>query len=339
MRHPARLGVALATLALTAVGCSSSGESSADGSADKAAARTTTVTSCGRKLSFDEPPKRAVALDQSATETLLELGLGDRMAGTANLKTKIAKEYREAYAQVPVLSPKVLTGEQLRAAAPDIVIASFDDLYAKDRVGTREELAELELPSYVSAVECPKHNAPDKTPFDLLFGDYENYGRIFGVEDRAAELVAEQRAVVGKAAETGKRVEGEPTVVWLYSVYNGLPYVAGKSGLPSEMSRLVGARNAFDDVAEEWPEVSWEQIADRDPDFIVVGDLSERGAPGDSAEEKLKMMREDTLVSKLTAVEKNRIIEVPGIEMDPSVRTTHTLGLLIEGMEELGYVR
>lgn len=339
MRHPLRFGVALAAFVLTAVGCSPSGASSDDGSADKAAARTVTVTSCGRKLSFDELPERAVALDQSATETLLELGLEDRMAGTANLKTRIAKEYQDAYAKVPVLNPKTLTGEQLRAATPDFVVASFDDLYAKDRVGTREELAGLGLPSYVSAVECPKRNAPDKTPFDLLFDDYENYGRIFGVEDRAAKLVAEQRAVVGEAAATAEKVEGEPTVLWLYSVYNGLPYVAGKGGLPSEMSRLVGARNAFDDVAEEWPEVSWEQIADRDPDFIVVGDLSERGAPGDSAEEKLKMMREDTLVSELTAVRKNRIIEVPGIEMDPSVRTTHTLELLIEGMKELGYVR
>jgi iron complex transport system substrate-binding protein len=297
------------------------------------------VTSCGRKLSFDEPPERAVALDQSTTETLLELGLEDRMAGTANLKTEIAEKYRDAYAKVPVLNPRILTGEQLRAATPDLVVASFDDLYAKDRVGTREELAGLGLPSYVSAVECPKQNAPDKTPFDLLFDDYENYGRIFGVEDRAAKLVAEQRAVVDEAAAAAEKAEGEPTVVWLYSVYNGLPYVAGKDGLPSEMSRLVGARNAFDDVAEEWPEVSWEQIADRDPDFIVVGDLSERGAPGDSAEEKLTMMREDTLVSKLTAVRKNRVVEVPGIEMDPSVRTTHTLKLLIEGMKELGYVR
>ncbi|CAM5300150.1 ABC transporter substrate-binding protein [Streptomyces griseomycini] len=339
MRHPLRLGVALAAFALTAVGCSSSGASSDDGSADKAAARTATVTSCGRKLSFDEPPERAVALDQSATETLLELGLEDRMAGTANLKTKIAEEYQDAYAEVPVLNPKILTGEQLRAATPDFVVASFDDLYAKDRVGTREELAGLGLPSYVSAVECPKQNAPGKTPFDLLFDDYENYGRIFGVEDRAAKLVAEQRAVVDEAAATAEEVEGEPTVVWLYSVYDGLPYVAGKGGLPSEMSRLVGARNAFDDIAEEWPEVSWEQVADRDPDFIVVGDLSERGAPGDSAEEKLRMMRGDTLVSKLTAVRKNRIVEVPGIEMDPSVRTTHTLKLLIEGMKELGYVR
>ncbi|MFI7351593.1 ABC transporter substrate-binding protein [Streptomyces sp. NPDC049936] len=338
MRRPARLGVGLSTLALALAGCSSSPDST-DDAGRGGTGEATKVTSCGRQLGFEEPPQRAVTLDQSATETLLELGLADRMAGTSYLKTKVAEKYRDAYADVPALSPDILTGEQLRAANPDVVVASFADLYAKDRAGTREELAELELPAYVSAVDCPKQNDPEKTAFDLLFDDYANFGRIFGVEERAAKLVEEQRAVVREAEGTADQVQGTPSVVWLYSVYDDKPYVAGKGGLPSEMSRLVGAKNAFDDVDEEWPEVSWEQIADRDPDFIVVGDLSERGKPGDSAEEKLKMMRDHPVVSKLTAVEKNRTIEVPGIEMDPSVRTTHTLGLLIEGMKDLGYVR
>ncbi|GAA2106872.1 ABC transporter substrate-binding protein [Streptomyces synnematoformans] len=335
MRHPARFtGVAVA-LAVVAAACSSPDDSAAT---DDGGGQAATVASCGRKLSFDEPPQRAVTLDQSSTETLLALGLADRMAGTSNLKTKVAGKYADAYGEVPVLSPKILTGERLREAAPDVVVSSFTDLFTKDQVGTREELGELGLPSYVSAVDCPQHHDPGKTPFDLLFDDYENLGRIFGAEKRAEQLAAEQRAAVEQATETAEKVTEKPTVVWLYSVYKGLPYVAGESGMPSEMSRLVGAQNAFDDVDEDWPEVSWEAIAEKDPDVIVVGDLSERGAPGDSAEEKLDMIRKDPLTSKLTAVTENRIIEVPGIEMDPSVRTVNTLRLLTKGLKDLGYV-
>ncbi|WP_026257884.1 ABC transporter substrate-binding protein [Actinopolymorpha alba] len=337
MRQPARLGAALA-MVIAAVGCSTPiGEDSAG--ADQATVQKATVTSCGRTLSFDEVPSRAVTLDQSSTETLLALGLGGQLAGTSNLKTKVGKEFQDAYAKVPVLSSKVITGEQLRAAAPDLVVSSFTDLYTRDRVGTRDELSKVGLPSYVSAVDCPQQNAPDKTPFELLFDDYRNLGTIFDVGARANKLVREQQAVIEQAAETRENVEGEPSVVWLYSVYNGLPYVAGRDGMASEMSRLVGAKNAFDDVAESWPEVSWEEVANRDPDFIVIGDLSERGAPGDSAKEKLTMMRDDPLVSKLTAVTENRIIVVPGIEMDPSVRTVNTLRLLTKGMKDLKYAR
>lgn len=294
----------------------------------------TTVRSCGQELSFPAPPQRVVTLDQSSTETMLALGLADRMVGTANLKTRVAPEYQAAYDTVPVLSPKLLTGEQLRAATPDFVMASFPAQYTADRAGTREELAELGLPSFVSAVSCPENGA---SPFDLLFADYTALGRIFGVEDRATALVADQRAAVAAAEQVGRGVSSKPTVLWLYSTFNGTPYVAGGTGLPTAMSAALGAENAFDDVGEDWPEVSWERIAERDPDVIVVGDLSERGSPGDSAAEKITMMREHPVMSRLAAVRDNRIIEVPGIEMDPSVRSVHALEVFAAGMRGLGH--
>ncbi|MGW5847921.1 ABC transporter substrate-binding protein [Streptomyces sp. NPDC055254] len=339
MRHRTRLGLTLA-LVLATAGCSTAADRPA--AAGPSAGTASTLTSCGRELSFARPPERAVALDQTSTETLLELGLQDRMAGTANLKTKIPAQYQDAYATVPVIAPKIATAEQVRSATPDFVVAGSADLYTKDRAGTREELGTLKVPTFVSAVDCPQHDGTGKTPFELLFSDYEQLGRVFGAEERAAELARRQRAAVTSAGETGAKVAGtgkQPTVVYLYSVFNGMPYVAGRTGLPSEMSRIVGARNAFDDVNEDWPEVSWEEVAKRDPDFIVIGDLSERGRPGDSAAEKRKAMAEDPVVSRLAAVRDNRIVEVPGIELDPSVRSVHALGLLATGMKDLGHVR
>ncbi|MFD0266333.1 ABC transporter substrate-binding protein [Streptomyces sp. NPDC127106] len=343
MRHPARLGTALAAalvLAATA-GCSATDTEPA-AERPTASARAASFASCGRQVSFAQPPRRTVALDQTSTETLLELGLQDRMAGTANLKTKIPAQYAAAYAKVPVIAPKIATGEQLRAATPDFVVAASTDLFTKDRAGTREELDALKVPTFVSAVDCPQQNPAGKTPFELLFSDYENLGAVFGAEDRAAGLVAAQRAAVAKAGENAAKVPGgadQPTVVYLYSVFNGMPYVAGRTGLPSEMSRIVGAKNAFDDIGEDWPEVTWEEVVKRDPDFIVIGDLSERGRPGDSAAEKRAAMTAHPVVSRLAAVRDNRILEVPGIELDPSVRSVHVLGLLADGMKDLGYVR
>lgn len=137
MRHPARLGIAL-TIALATAGCSTAAGDGSRTDAEpgaRASAPAASVTSCGRQVSVAGPPKRAVALDQTSTETLLELGLQDRMAGTANLKTKIPPQYGAAYAKVPVIAPKIATGEQLRAATPDFVVAGSTDLYTKDRAG------------------------------------------------------------------------------------------------------------------------------------------------------------------------------------------------------------
>jgi iron complex transport system substrate-binding protein len=126
-------------------------------------------------------------------------------------------------------------------------------------------------------------------------------------------------------------------VVWVYSVYGDAPYVAGKTAMPSEMSRIAGARNAFDDLDEDWPSVTWEQIAARDPDFLVIGDLSERGKPGDSAADKLRAIRANPVMAQLDAARKNRFITVPGTEMDPSVRTVDALPRLTAGMRALGH--
>ncbi|MFF0742703.1 ABC transporter substrate-binding protein [Streptomyces sp. NPDC004111] len=333
MSRSVRVGAAALALSFAAAGCSAGPPQAG------AAAEGVRVTSCGRELTFPKTPQRAVTLDQSATEVLLELGLQGRMAGTSNLKTRIAPEYRAAYGKVPVLSPKLLGGEQLRAAAPDLVVAGFDDHFTKDRTGTREELAGLGLPSFLSAVDCPKQNAAGKSPFDLLLDDYRNLGRIFGVEERAAKLVREQRAALDRAAGSAASVRGEPKVVWVYSVYGDAPYVAGGTAMASELSRIVGARNVFDDLDEDWPSVTWEEIAARKPDFVVVGDLSERGKPGDSAADKLAAIRGNPVMAQLPAVAGSRFVTIPGTLMDPSVRTVDALPLLTEAMKDLGHAR
>ncbi|MET8764494.1 ABC transporter substrate-binding protein [Lentzea sp. NPDC004782] len=321
MSHPARLGLAL--VAVLTASCT------APGGAQAPTAQSVVVDSCGKRLTFTGTPQRAVALDQSSTETLLALGVQDRMAGTANIKTKVAPKYADAYAKIPVLSPKILTAEPLRAANPDVVVSGFRELFTADRAGTRDELEALGVPTFVSAVNCPDGTTP---AFERLFRDYENLGMIFGATERANQLAAEQRAIMAEV----QAVKREPVkVVWVYSVFKGVPYVAGRDGMPSQISRIAGAANVFDDLPQEWPEASWEEIARRDPDVIVIGDLSERGNPGDKASEKLAMMREHPVVSQLKALKDNKVIELNGIEMDPSVRTVDALRAFAAGLDRI----
>ncbi|RZS43507.1 iron complex transport system substrate-binding protein [Herbihabitans rhizosphaerae] len=327
----ARAGLILAAT-LIAAGCANQTNAAPTGA-------TTTLRSCGTEITVPRPPKRVVTLDQPSTETLIALGVADRMVGTANLKTKVAPQYADAYGKIPVLNPKYLTSEQLRAATPDFAVAASAELFTKDRAGTRAELGELGLPAYVSGLDCPKDNDPGLAAFDLLFRDFENFGRIFGVEDRATAMITEQRAVLRRASDARAGLIGTPSVAYLYSTAKGIPYVAGRTGLPNEMSRLLGVRNVFDDVADDWPEVSWEELAKRNPDVIVIGDLAERGLPGDSAADKIDLMRRDPVMSQLKAVRDNRFIIAPGVELDPTVRSVNALRVITDGLRTLGHVR
>jgi iron complex transport system substrate-binding protein len=104
--------------------------------------------------------------------------------------------------------------------------------------------------------------------------------------------------------------------------------------LPQHISELVGVRNIFDDASTKWPEVSWEAVADRNPDVIILADLT-RGEPGDTAKEKIDLLKKDPLTSKLDAVVNNRFVIVPGRYMDPSYGSAYAVPDLAEGLVEL----
>ncbi|EJK59415.1 hypothetical protein THAOC_20373, partial [Thalassiosira oceanica] len=57
------------------------------------------ITNCGVFQQIDEAPKRAVTMNQGATEVMLALDLADRMAGTAYLDDYIWPELSDAYNQ------------------------------------------------------------------------------------------------------------------------------------------------------------------------------------------------------------------------------------------------
>lgn len=303
---------------------------------------TVSVTSCGLDIEFENPPTRAVTLQQAATEVMLALGLQESMAGTSNLIGAIPEEYRAAYGEVPVLGPdgKVPSQEDLLAVNPDFLYSTYGSIFTADQVGTREELLSLGAPSYLTAFDCQESAAePVAMTFERLFDEYRTIGAIFGVGDRAESLAADQQKVVSQAMGTAERLSEVPNVLWFYSTYSGAPYIAGAGGVPDEINRITGTKNAFAELTSSaWPEVTWESIIEADPDVIVVADLSARGLKGDSAAEKIELLKSDPASAQLDAVRNDRFIVIDGVALDPSVRNSAALNTFIRGLETLGYL-
>lgn len=309
---------------LALAGCAADATSPAD-------AEAVTVTSCGTDLTVTAPPERAVTLEQGATEVLLALGLEDRMIGTSYLTDAVAPEYADAYAAVPVLADQYPTAEQLRAENPDFVYSMRASAFGPDAVGARADLVELGVPAYLSANDCEDPALiADEVGFETIFSEVTDIAALFGVPDRGEALVAGQRAVLEEVAAAAPDAAGLD-VAWLYSTVNGAPVVAGGTGLPQTLTELAGATNAFADLDAQWTETSWDQIAQRDPDVLVLADLS-RGLDGDSAEDKTAMLRADPVTAGLAAVRADRLVAVPATEMDPSVRSIDALATLSEAL-------
>ncbi|EME55784.1 periplasmic binding protein [Rhodococcus ruber BKS 20-38] len=296
-----------------------------------------TVDNCGFTSVIDAPPQRAVALNQSATEILIRLGVTDRLVGTAYETDPVPEDIADEYARVPLLASGVLGHETLLAAQPDFVYSSFASFLSATNAGERSELDALGIGTYLTEFDCTYHASIDGgARFEMLFDEIRQVAEIFDVEERGEELVAEQQAVVEEGLRIAAEIDGEPKLVWFYSTAasSATPSVAGPGGLPQTVTSMIGGRNIFDDAASKWPEVSWDEVAARDPDVIILADLT-RGYPGDTAAEKISFLESDPLTSQMDAVENRRFVIVPGQYMDPSIHSVQAIPTVAQGILDL----
>ncbi|MBN3509289.1 ABC transporter substrate-binding protein [Mycolicibacterium nivoides] len=298
-----------------------------------------TVQNCGRQVVIDAPPQRAVSLNQGSTEILLSLGLADRMVGTATWTDPVRPGLEAENARVPRLAVNKPSLETVLDTEPDFVSASFGGTLGPGGVADRDQFAQLGVPTYLAPSDCEGKNSVNgdgarSTPFsmDAVYTEIRDLATIFGVVERGDRLIAELRRRMDTA---GAALSGVDMAFWFSDVR--APYFAGCCGSPGVIARTVGARNVFADTTDEWPQVSWESVADRDPDVLVLGDLSRRTIDGDALETKVDFLESNPLTRGLTAVRHRRYIVVNGADLNPSIRTVDGVEKVAKGLAELGF--
>lgn len=330
-----RVLVALSVLTLTACGQS---DAVAERS-DVAAGFPITVQNCGRDVVIDAPPQRAVSLNQGSTEILLSLGLADRMAGTATWTDPVRENLARDNAKVPQLAVDKPSLETVLNAEPDFVSASFSGTLGTGGVADRDQFAGLGVPSYLAPSDCVgkvsvNADGARTEPFtmDAIYGEIRDLARIFDVTERGEELIAglERRM-------QASRLRADADLAYWFSDIRA-PYFGGCCGSPGVITDTVGARNIFVDTTEEWPQVSWEVIAERDPDVLVLADLSRRTIDGDALAAKIDFLETNPMTSRLTAVREKRYIVVNGADLNPSIRTVDGTEKVADGLRRLGFV-
>ncbi|WP_245645933.1 ABC transporter substrate-binding protein [Pseudonocardia acaciae] len=294
-----------------------------------------TMKNCGKDVTFQAPPRRVVAASQAAAEILIHLGVGDRIVGSGYEIDKVPADVAEQYGKIPILSAprQEIKQEKLLEAQPDFVYTTFGDFLTAGRTGDRAQLYELGVPSYVSEFDCVMHQSVAGANFEMMYQEYRDLAKILDVPAEGEKFVTEQKAVVNKALGAIENKNTPLKVMWFYSTYGGTPWAAGPGGLPQHISDLVGVKNIFADASTRWAEVSWDEVAARSPDVIILADLT-RGEPDDTAREKIDLLKKDPLTSKLDAVANDRFITIPGRYMDHSCCTANAVPALVEGLNK-----
>jgi len=193
---------------------------------------------------------RIVSLSPATTELLFALGAGDRLVG---------RTHWDAWPPAAHAVPDV--GDGIRPSI-EVILA------------TRPDLVVL----YATADNADAARAFRAAGIDVIavrMDRIEDFGRVARILGDATATRDAAEVIVDSVGATLDRVRAatdslpRPTV-FLHSWDQPLIAIGGGSYL-SQLIEIAGARNIFGEMADPSPQVSFEEVLRRDPDFVLGG--------------------------------------------------------------------
>lgn len=200
----------------------------------------------GRTVSLGGAPHRIISLVPSQTELLYDLGLGERVVGITKFCIHPETWFKTKHR---VGGTKKVDFGKLRALKPDLIIGNKEENERKDI-----EQLELEFPVWMSDVRDLA------SALEMMKG----VGALVGVPDRAADL--SRRIVEG--FNNIRPVKEQLTVA--YFIWREPFMVAGHGTFINDMLQRCGLVNVFDEGDARYPEISPRELAEADPDIILL---------------------------------------------------------------------
>lgn len=272
-----------------------------------------TITSCGVEQKVKRP-KAPIAYDVSAIEKMFALGLAPQMRGIALPATvaRVAKTstYKADYARTKVIGKDVLSQEQVVGSKADWVFAGWQAGFSPERGITPDSLDKLGIGSYIQEETCFSYDkgkvkgkpvaSGEHYALEATYRDLQNLGAVFGVPDKATQVVDGLKRRAGALEKRPAR--SKTPNVFVYDSGTTDPYTAGRRTAPQDIIDLAGGRNVAAGLDARWDTMGWESVTKANPDVIVVVDYDKEPLAG-----KLKYLRTQSPLKGSPAVKHNRI--------------------------------
>ncbi len=222
-------------------------------------------------------PRRVVTLLASGTEIVCALGCGERLVGRSH-----ECDYPPEVRSLPVCTAALIDATQSSAAIDRQVKTAARDalaLYHVDRevlkalqpdvivTQTQCEVCAVSLRDVERAVcswlgACPRLVSLAPNALADVWGSIEQVAEALGVPERGEELIGRLRGRMAAVAEKARALPGRPTVACVEWVE---PLMASGNWMP-ELVEMAGGVSLFGEAGKHAPWMTWEQLAERDPD-------------------------------------------------------------------------
>lgn len=272
-----------------------------------------TVTSCERQVTFDKAPTHAVSHDINMTQMMLALGLRPSLVGYSGISgwKTLPDDMADQLKGLPELASKYPSVETLLNANVDFFFAGWN--YGMHVGGelTPQTLAPLGIKVYELTESCAFVMKRPAASLEDTYNDLRNLGRIFDVQDRASQLIAQMQARLTKVTET---LPAHRPRVFLYDSGEDRAMTSGRLAMPQALISAAGGRNILDDLDASWTRVNWESVVERNPEVIVIVDYGEI-----TAEQKQQFLLNQPALQSVDAIRNQRFVVIPYVAATPGI--------------------
>ena len=280
----------------------------------------TTYDSEGNEIetTYEKAPEKVLAVYQGCIETMLALGLEDRMAAAAGLDNEVPEALKSAFSKVEYLDEFTPSLETVTMMEPDMIF-SWGSIFGEKTLGSVTDWVDKGCNTYYSSNTRPGSDTETRNrTLENEYTDILNIGLIFDVQDQAEAIVADIKGVIDQTIEATKDLEERPSVLILEPLGDSITNY-GASSLGGDMVTKLGAQLANPDAKT----VGKEDIIAANPDVIFVVYMPYAGDDPETVKEtQLATIRDDEALQSLDAVKNGRIVPIMLSEMYASATRT-----------------
>ena len=276
------------------------------------------------ETTYEKAPKKVLAVYQGSIETMLALGLEDRLVATAGLDNEVPDEMKAAFSETNYLDEFTPSLETVTMLEPDLIL-SWGSIFAEDRLGNVTNWIEKGCNTYINT----NTRKGGSRTLENECTDILNLGMIFDVQDKAEAIVNNIQDVVSKTKEAAENMEAKPSVLILEPYGEDISNYGAKS-LGGDMVTKLGAELANPDASS----VGKEDIIAANPDVIFVVYMPYSGDDPETVKEsQLSAITEDEALQSLDAIKNGRVYPIMLSEMYASAtRTQDGIETFAEGL-------
>ncbi|MGM9571179.1 MAG: ABC transporter substrate-binding protein [bacterium] len=248
---------------------------------------------------YAEMPKRVIAIGENINETLVALGVEDKVICAVNFGNKYYKpepEYADGYNAIKFEKLKSLNTETVLALNPDLIIAGqsfFSEKGLKDTEFWNKRNIHTFLAFNANKPASHKHRETLELEYEFILG----LGRIFDKEDKARKIVAQMNNTISKVCSEVAMGNKSKQKVMIIEQLGKQLVSYDDTKLAGDICTRLGAQVPSNPVGT----ISLEYLLQQDPDVLFV--VKSGGDPEQAAEEIKKI----PVLRNLQAVKNNRV--------------------------------